>query len=176
MIPRSEFLSGKFRTGNLPSLHLTSPHLESSPRLVHELRFVNTQTDNADMTDALKLSSSGPKTKICFVTIGATASFSTLIRAVLSPAFFAGLEKYGYTDLLVQYGADGAELYRTELGQTQGKGASRKVIINGFGLDQMGLGRYMRLAKNGVEGKGMEGVVVSHAGTRLPRAYGQGNS
>jgi len=102
--------------------------------------------------------------KYCFVTIGATASFTALIRAVLSPSFLAGLKAHNYTNLLVQYGADGAYLYRTELGETRKAGQDRDITVEGFSLDQSGLGKYMSLAKTGGDGKGQEGVVVSHAG------------
>jgi len=128
------------------------------------------------MTDALRLSSSGSKSKICFVTIGATASFSSLIRAVLSSTFFAGLAKHGYTDLLVQYGADGASLYQTELARLGGAEATSQITANGFGVDQAGLSRYMRLAKSGAEGRGVEGVVVSHAGNRNTARHNHENS
>lgn len=101
--------------------------------------------------------------KVCFVTIGATASFASLIYAVLSTAFFAALEVYGYTDLLVQYGKDGEELYRRRLKEIRDTGLYSRITASGFGLDAAGLGKYMRLAKAGGEG-GAEGVVVSHAG------------
>ncbi|GAB7345799.1 hypothetical protein MBLNU457_4061t2 [Dothideomycetes sp. NU457] len=103
--------------------------------------------------------------KYCFVTIGATASFASLIRAVLSPSFLAGLKAHNYTHLVVQYGADGASLYQAELRKTRETVQHAEVIIEGFPLDQSGLGKYMSLAKNGGDGKGQEGVVVSHAGS-----------
>ena len=100
-----------------------------------------------------------PPRKVCFVTIGATASFASLIRAVLSSAFFAALHANNYTELVVQYGADGDPLYTRRLREIENKVG---IKVHGFGLDQRGLGPYMRLAKTG-EG-GIEGVVVSHAG------------
>lgn len=59
----------------------------------------------------------------------------------------------------MQYGADGASLYTQA---TEKIGSTTGIKISGFGLDQRGLGPYMRLAKTG-DG-GVEGVVVSHAG------------
>lgn len=100
--------------------------------------------------------------KVCFVTIGATASFATLIRAVLSSAFFAALQAHHYTDLLVQYGADGKELYTAQLKSVQDLDLYSGITVTGFGLDAAGLGPHMRRAK-GRDG-GVEGVVVSHAG------------
>lgn len=101
--------------------------------------------------------------KVCLVTIGATASFATLIRAILSAAFFEALKAHQYTDLLVQYGADGEELYTTQLKQVQNNGLYEDITTSGFGLDSTGLGAHMRLAKTG-GAKGTEGVVISHAG------------
>ena len=114
------------------------------------------------MTDVTSKVSSLPK-KVCFVTIGATASFASLIRAVLSSAFFTALQAHRYTDLLVQFGADGKELYTTELKHVQDSGLYTGITVNGFGLDQAGLGPHMRMAKTGGQG-GSEGVVISHAG------------
>ena len=100
--------------------------------------------------------------KTCFVTIGATASFSSLIQAVLAPDFRKALEAQGYTDLLVQYGEDGEQLYE----QSKSKSGSSKIKISAFDLDKSGLGRYMRQAKaTGPSNKdASEGVVISHAG------------
>lgn len=116
---------------------------------------------NVSMTTS---SSAFQSSKYCFVTIGATASFASLVRAVLSPAFVAGLEAQNYTNLLVQYGADGAALYQTEIAKLQNSKTIKNITVDGFGLDQAGLGNYMSLAKGGVDGKGQQGVVVSHAG------------
>jgi len=105
--------------------------------------------------------------KYCFVTIGATASFASLIRAALSPSFLAGLKAHRYTHLVVQYGADGAPLYQGELSKTRETIQDLDIMIEGFALDQSGLGKYMSLAKHGGDGRGREGVVVSHAGNAL---------
>lgn len=104
--------------------------------------------------------------KTCFVTIGATASFGALIEAAVSPSFLKVLEAQGYTDLLVQYGEDGKELYEKALQQAKDTG---KVKVSGFDLDKGGLGRYMRQAKAvGASNKDSnEGVVISHAGRSL---------
>lgn len=100
--------------------------------------------------------------KACFVTVGATASFSSLVRAVVSSDFCKALEKQGYTDLLVQYGQDGKALYEQCLQEAK---TTERLKLQGFDLDKAGLGRYMRQAK-GLDNKdSVEGVVISHAGT-----------
>lgn len=100
--------------------------------------------------------------KTCFVTIGATASFTALIKAVLTPDFLTALQSQGYTDLLVQYGEGGKQLYEQSL---QGAKASN-VNISGFDLDKAGLGKYMRQAKAMVSSNkdASEGVIIAHAG------------
>lgn len=121
------------------------------------------------LVDPLQCSSLKYKTnaamsqKTCFLTIGATASFSALVEAALKPDFVSALEAQGYTDLLVQYGEGGKEIYDKALQQS--KGAS-KLKVSGFDLDKSGLGRYMRQAKAvGASNKdSSEGVVISHAG------------
>lgn len=98
-------------------------------------------------------------TKLCFLTVGATASFSALIEAAISPTFLTALESQGYTELSVQYGQDGKQLFEKCKAAAQ---PSSKVTITGFDLDRTGLGKHMRRAKGGRDVA--EGVVVSHAG------------
>jgi len=102
--------------------------------------------------------------KLCFLTVGATASFSALIEATVSPAFLTALESQGYTELSVQYGQDGKQLFEKCKSIAQG---SSKLKVSGFDLDRAGLGRHMRRAKGGKDAT--EGVVISHAGTGMPR-------
>lgn len=97
--------------------------------------------------------------KLCFLTVGATASFSALIEAAVSPAFLTALQSQGYTELSVQYGQDGRELF--EKCKANAQNAS-KLTVTGFDLDKVGLGRHMRRAKGGKDA--VEGVVISHAG------------
>lgn len=97
-------------------------------------------------------------TKTCFLTVGATAAFPELITAVLTPSVIQSLQSQNYTDLLVQYGDGGKELYEKAFAKV--KNSSLKV--SGFDLDKAGLGKYMRQAKGG---KGDEaGCVIGHAG------------
>ena len=106
---------------------------------------------------------SGPPSKTCFVTIGATASFSGLIKAVLSAEFCKALGAQRYTNLLVQYGQDGTNLYEQCLQQAR-EDADSGLEIHGFDIDKAGLGRYMRQAKGDRSNPDSEGVIISHAG------------
>lgn len=105
--------------------------------------------------------------KTCFVTIGATASFAGLVKDVLSKPFFQALEAQGYTDLLVQYGQDGQELFDSCLTVAKNTESGSVIDVTGFALDKQGLGKYMAQAKGARTG-GHEGVVISHAGTWSP--------
>lgn len=100
--------------------------------------------------------------KLCFVTIGATASFNPLISAALDPAFLNTLASAGYTHLLLQYGKEGQKIFHEK---TAGDVSTRDLglSIDGFDFKQDGLEECMKAAKggNGEE----EGVVISHAGT-----------
>jgi beta-1,4-N-acetylglucosaminyltransferase len=104
-------------------------------------------------------------TKKCFVTIGATASFAELVKAVLQPDFLEALESLEYTDLIIQYGEDGQKLFDSLLEPAKNSESGSVLEIKGFGLDKAGLGSYMRQAKGGNVNAGeKEGVVISHAG------------
>jgi beta-1,4-N-acetylglucosaminyltransferase len=104
--------------------------------------------------------------KLCFLTVGATASFSALIESAVSPAFLAALEAQGYTELSVQYGQDGKNLFeKCKAAVAQQTTTAPKVKVTGFDLDRLGLGKHMRRAKGGSSSNdSTEGVVISHAG------------
>lgn len=101
--------------------------------------------------------------KTCFVTIGATASFTGLIRATLAPGFLKALQSKGYTELQVQYGQGGKELFDGCIGALD----NINLHIHGFDLDKAGLAPYMLRAKGGQRIGRDEGVVISHAGMRF---------
>lgn len=104
--------------------------------------------------------------KTCFVTIGATASFTGLIKAVLAPDFCKALESQEYTHLLVQYGQDGKELFELCLQQSQDLGTLSSLQIGGFAIDPSGLRQYMIQAKGRhTKPPAAEGLVISHAGS-----------
>lgn len=98
--------------------------------------------------------------KTAFVTVGATASFPGLIQHTLSPAFLTALTEHGYTSLNVQYGAGGAELFKSCEGECKSAGSS--IQVTGFEIEKSGLGKHMRQVKGGRDAQ--EGVVISHAG------------
>lgn len=98
--------------------------------------------------------------KYCFVTVGATASFEALIRAVLQPAFLQALRQSAYTNLLVQFGKDGETLFRS-LAEAAGQSGTYGLKIQGFDFTRK-MRETMRIAK-GELGR-MEGVVLCHAG------------
>lgn len=101
--------------------------------------------------------------KLCFVTIGATASFDSLISAALSPEFLGALQASNYTDLVLQHGAEGSLILK-EFHRTFGKSDANEWGINVYGFDfnKQGLGEEMRAARGSPADT--EGVVVSHAG------------
>ena len=108
-----------------------------------------------------------PIKKVCFVTIGATASFDSLIEASLSPSFLKSLKTAGYTDLLLQHGKDGGKVLQAFNSRySQGSPERYGLHISGFDFNQQGLGAEMRAAKG--EGSKAQGAVISHAGKALP--------
>lgn len=110
--------------------------------------------------------------KRCFVTIGATAPFNDLLRAVFRPSFLEALHDAHYTELRVQYGNEGQAIYEE---CTSGiMNITKKVLgidISGFGFNTDGLSEEMLSAKAQpkAQGKGrgeeVEGAVISHAGS-----------
>ena len=107
--------------------------------------------------------------KLCFVTIGATASFQSLIKAVLDVKFVSTLRTAGYSELRVQYGQEGKPTFEEFLSANGTAGSSPSesfvegVLVSGFDFKMDGLASDMREAKGGI-GEHVEGVVVSHAG------------
>lgn len=100
--------------------------------------------------------------RLCFVTIGATASFNSLISACLESRFLEALSRAGYTNLLIQYGKEGEAIFNrvtSEIGMSK----QTELIINGFNFNRSGLGQEMRAAKGGPNDS--QGVVISHAGS-----------
>jgi UDP-N-acetylglucosamine transferase subunit ALG13 len=107
--------------------------------------------------------SQSQKGRVCFVTVGATASFDALIKAVLGEPFVGTLVEQGYNNLIIQYGAGGKELFDSlcsvdHMAHVQHGGFD----VVGFDFDVEGLDKYMAAAK-GFDEK-FEGVIVSHAG------------
>ena len=108
--------------------------------------------------------------KICFITVGATASFNSLIKATLSPLFLEALRTHNYTDIRLQYGKDGQKLLEEVKRSNDATLEGLECLnISGFDFNKQGLGSEMRAVKG--EGNRVEGVVVSHAGTSSPLSY-----
>ena len=101
--------------------------------------------------------------KLCFVTIGATAAFDLLIKATLSPRFLEELQASGYTHLLLQHGADGGVILKDFITNMIDSRRIYGLTVTGFDFNKQGLEQEMRAAKG--HNGGVEGVVISHAGS-----------
>ncbi|KKK19450.1 hypothetical protein P175DRAFT_0470219 [Aspergillus ochraceoroseus IBT 24754] len=104
--------------------------------------------------------------RLCFVTVGATASFHLLLQSILDPRFLKALNQFGYTNLLIQFGKDGQTLFDDFVRKFPPGDPNRHgVIVEGFDFNQAGLDREMRLAQsNPSKGRG-GGLIISHAGS-----------
>jgi beta-1,4-N-acetylglucosaminyltransferase len=108
--------------------------------------------------------------RVCFVTVGATATFDALIEAVLSKPFVTELLETDFTHLIVQYGKDNLPLFDRLRLQIPADIRS-KLKICGFDFKTEGLTddmirtRKMFDRRNTTVLKREEGLVVSHAGT-----------
>lgn len=108
---------------------------------------------------------SSQPTKLCFVTVGATASFEPLLRAVLDQSFLLALQQSDYTHLLVQYGKDGQAVLDSFIAQHPiGSPGRHGIEIAGFDFNQAGLVEEMRMAKEDQASNQRGGMIVSHAG------------
>ncbi|KIW11448.1 hypothetical protein PV08_10748 [Exophiala spinifera] len=102
--------------------------------------------------------------KRCFVTIGATAPFNSLIKAVLADNFITQLQQLGYNELRVQYGDhEGEAIYNERLEYLKSKLGDDDFTISGFGFDKSGLGQEILAVKG--RSSETEGTVISHAGS-----------
>ncbi|OAG44340.1 hypothetical protein AYO21_01336 [Fonsecaea monophora] len=109
-------------------------------------------------------SSSKSSGRRCFVTIGATAPFNGLVRAVLEPAFINPLRDAGYTQLQIQYGDhEGEKIFQERCRILKEAGFDDGIEITGFGFKKEGLRREMVAAKG--QSPQDEGMVISHAGS-----------
>ena len=102
--------------------------------------------------------------KRCFVTIGATAAFNSLVEAVLKPSFLEALRLAKFTELRIQYGDDGRRIFHEKVNKDKSDVKTLFGIdVSGFDFDQTGLEKEMRAAK-GTSAE-TEGCVISHAGS-----------
>ncbi|KAL2835205.1 glycosyltransferase family 28 C-terminal domain-containing protein [Aspergillus cavernicola] len=102
--------------------------------------------------------------KLCFVTVGATASFHLLLESILDPAFLGKLHRHGYTNLLIQFGKDGQHLFDDFVAKyPHGHTSLHDITVEGFDFNHAGLDNEMRLAKPSENRS--SGLVISHAGS-----------
>ncbi|KAF2276756.1 uncharacterized protein EI97DRAFT_458094 [Westerdykella ornata] len=106
--------------------------------------------------------SEGSKMKVCFVTTGATAPFTELIRAVLQRSAIDALRDAAYTHLLVQYGV-AKDVYDTfaidARSHIQTQPEKGELIIEGMSFRPEGLMEQFRLVQQS------NGLAISHAGS-----------
>ncbi|KAI1933128.1 N-acetylglucosaminyldiphosphodolichol N-acetylglucosaminyltransferase catalytic subunit alg13 [Ophidiomyces ophidiicola] len=118
--------------------------------------------------DSERYSSDNPASpvKLCFVTVGATASFNTLVREILNADFLEALRKQSYTHLLIQFGQLGYEVFNT-FKNTSGPDLKEKfgLAIDGFDYNVDGLKQEMMAIKANPGLHRLEGVIISHAGS-----------
>ena len=105
--------------------------------------------------------------KLAFVTTGATASFDSLVRAVLNPTFLNDLKSSGYTNLVLQHGPDYSNIVKEfNSAYPPGSNARDGILITTFDFNHGGLHKEL-LAAKGYANDAIEGVVISHAGKPL---------
>jgi beta-1,4-N-acetylglucosaminyltransferase len=103
--------------------------------------------------------------KLCFVTIGATAPFDSLLANVFQESFFTALGQNGYTDLLVQHGKEGRAIYEQFIQNHPPADPIRSGInVKGFDFNKMGLSQEMGFTKENEDNGYEEGLILSHAG------------
>jgi beta-1,4-N-acetylglucosaminyltransferase len=104
-------------------------------------------------------------TKLCFVTVGATASFNALVKEVLDTPFLEALQANHYTDVMIQYGEHGIEIFH-EFTAAHGNSILDKygLFVTGFDFNLDGLKQEIMSVKADREISREEGVVISHAG------------
>lgn len=111
---------------------------------------------------------SWPK-KTCFATVGATASFNALVREILHQDFLAALKANKYTNLVIQYGQHGDELFRSFVKDNEDEILQNyRLTLAGFDFNVNGLKDEMCAAKADPSTNTAEGLVISHAGKPNP--------
>ncbi|KAN0080604.1 Glycosyl transferase [Elaphomyces granulatus] len=104
-------------------------------------------------------------TKVCFVTIGATAPFNLLLSNVLNTRFLDSLSLYGYTDLLIQFGNEGRVIFEEYMHKYPFGECG--LNISGFDFNKTGLSQEMLSTKGNKDAgrRRAEGMILSHAGS-----------
>lgn len=98
----------------------------------------------------------GKMTKECLITTGATAKFTGLIQAALSPECLQAFADNGFTRLNFQCGNSFPDFEDLKPKDTRG------LEINAFGFNKHGLLKEMKACQemNGIE----KGLIICHAG------------
>lgn len=149
------------------------PQLPSAVFPLHQVQMsgscsiiVYLQNATSEVSRGVEMSSS--LSKRCFVTVGATASFTSLIRAVLEPAFLETLHAQKYTELRIQYGKDGKKIFEDYIWVLPDDLKQKvQIEITGFDFRKDGLREEMLTARKGGGQQGAEGCVISHAGKEI---------
>ncbi|KAG9238083.1 glycosyltransferase family 28 C-terminal domain-containing protein [Amylocarpus encephaloides] len=95
--------------------------------------------------------------KECFLTIGATANFTQLLKQAVTEEVLSVLKEQGFTDLTLQVGNSHAYFTKIKPEETAG------INIEYFDFNPHGLTYEMKKCQ-AKEGVSKEGLVVSHAG------------
>lgn len=107
----------------------------------------------------------------CFITIGATAAFRSLLEQSLSPLFLDTLCALSYTHLTVQCGPELTHfesIVATQPDHIHDSSSTaprtiRGIEVKSFDFNKFGLGQEMR-GCTAQKGKSREGVIICHAG------------
>jgi beta-1,4-N-acetylglucosaminyltransferase len=101
--------------------------------------------------------------KLCFVTVGATASFQKLLEQILSSQFLETLAKRGYTHLLIQYGKDGQQIFQSFIDSGQ---PHHGLTLGGFDF-QPSIDAQMMMTVEREALNQERGLIICHAGMNI---------
>lgn len=105
--------------------------------------------------------------KLCFVTVGATASFVPLVEQVLSSKFLETLAARQFTHLAIQYGKDGEKIYKDFLDSEK---SHHGLTLGGFDF-KPSIEQEMIMTTERKEFQQERGLIVCHAGMLLILVY-----
>jgi beta-1,4-N-acetylglucosaminyltransferase len=97
--------------------------------------------------------------KTAFVTVGATASFNSLVEAALRPSFLRTLAQNRYTRLVIQFGKSEAAFFKNYLYNY----ADLNVHVEGFDFKAGDFRDAIRDEVMAADGR-EEGMMIAHAG------------
>lgn len=104
--------------------------------------------------------------KLCLVTVGATASFKGLVQEVLSEPFLAQLQRYKFTDLVVQYGKDAQHIFDSFTNENpEGSETLHGISVAGFEFVP-DMAPIIKMARKDDTNEQEQGMIISHAGRK----------